>query len=100
MKPLVKKIIFIFLVALVSVGFIAYLFAPPYIQKALIYQTPDIDDYKIFENDTVKAGNYQAWKISSHYNKSHLSEKSNKAFIDYKSVAFVVIQHDSLLFEE
>ncbi|MEI8201498.1 MAG: serine hydrolase [Bacteroidota bacterium] len=95
-----KKIIFIILGILISAVFIAYLIAPRYIQKALIYQTADIDDYKIFDNDTVKAGNYQPWKISSRYNKHKFSDKAIKNFINYKSVAFVVIQHDSLLQEE
>ncbi len=95
-----KKIIFIFLGILVSAMFLAYLFAPRYIQKALIYQTADIDDYKIFDNDTVKAGNYQPWKVSSKYNTHKFSDKAIKNFIDYKSVAFVVIQHDSLLQED
>ncbi len=94
-----KKAIFIILGVILSAAFLAYLFAPRYVQRALVYQKPDIDDYKIFDNDTVKAGNYQPWKISTKYNKQKLSDSANRSFVDYKTVAFVVVQHDSLLYE-
>ncbi len=54
---------------------IVFLFLPDYSKKAFVHQTADIDDYKIFENRTVKAGNHQSWRNSDTYNKKQLSQK-------------------------
>lgn len=61
---------------------------------------PDIDEYRIFENRIVESGNYQALPISKHYNKHKLSNKLMREIIAYKTVAYLVIEDDSILYEK
>ncbi len=68
--------------------------------KALIYQKANIDDYKIFKNRTIKAGNYQAWEKSKNYNKFKINEKYMPEFDKLKTVAFVIIKDKKLLHEQ
>ena len=51
-------IIFLILIPL------AFLILPHYVQKALIHQYQDVDDYKIFPNDTLRAAKHSTWPES------------------------------------
>jgi hypothetical protein len=78
-----------------------YTLLPDYFQKGLIYLTPNIDDYKIFDNREVETDNPQPWPFSADYNQYTLSSASIKDSIDLlESTGLLVIQNDSLLFEE
>ena len=46
-----KFLIFVFLLISAVIG--GYFLSPEYIKTAIKYQTPDIDDYKIFGNRAV-----------------------------------------------
>jgi len=83
-------------------GVILFLFWPGhyYIRQALIHWFPQIDQYPIFENRTVRAGNPQAWAVSSRYGTLQLGKNRLADFEKYETVAFVVIHKDSLLFEQ
>lgn len=61
---------------------------------------PKIDQYPIFENRVVKAGNPQAWKFSQYYNKFSIPEKYAEDFDKLGTVAYVIIQNGELLFEQ
>lgn len=61
---------------------------------------PSIDEFGIFENRDVAAGNYQAWKRSTKYNSAKIPASLEKNFSDLGTVAFVVIKNDSLIHEQ
>lgn len=71
-----------------------------YFWKALIYQKVDIDDYKIFKNNVVEAGEYQPWAIAPDYNQYALPDSVENYFDELQSVAYVVIQNKEIVFEK
>jgi len=93
-----KVLIIIFLLIIAIVG--AYFLSPAYLKTAIQYQTPDIDDYKIFENRTVKAGNHIAWKLTSDYNKKELNKITFEKIESFDPVAFLVVQNGKIKFEK
>ena len=91
-----KKILIAIPVAVI----IAYLFLPFYAKKALIYWFPTIDDLIIFEHATVHApDSCWEWAISDKYNSYKLSKKDSAYIDDMKTVSFLVIRNDSILYE-
>ena len=94
-----KTFLRIFLGLLISLVLI-YFFLPGYVQTALIYQTADIDDYKIFENRTIEAATPQAWGNHPSYNSYELEEFERQELESYKPVAYLVIQDGQVLYEE
>ena len=80
-------------------GLLVFLALPgnTYVRKALRHGTPDIDDYKIFANRIIKAGNPQPWKISAKYNKASIPAASLPDFEKYKTVAFLIVQDSAIV---
>lgn len=70
-----------------------------YLRRALIHLTPKIDQYAIFENRIVRAGDPVPWELSPEYNQADIPEKLLPEFERYGTVAFVVIRDNRLLFE-
>lgn len=95
-----KKTGWAILLALCCIG--GYLVLPSnyYLRRALIHLLPKIDQYPIFENRMVKAGNPQPWPESEAYNKLSVPEKFQPVFEDLETVAFVIIKDSALLFEQ
>lgn len=95
-----KKTGWAILLALCCIG--GYLVLPSnyYLRRALIHLHPKIDQYPIFENRTVKAGNPQSWPESEAYNKLSVPKKHQPVFEDLGTVAFVIIKDSALLFEQ
>lgn len=79
---------------------IMYLLSPLYIRRALIYLTPGIDDYHIFNNRTVASPTPIPWSKSSGYNTYEMNSRDEEVFKEFKSTALVVIHNDSLLYEK
>ena len=79
----------------------ALLFLPSnyYLRKALVHLTPKIDQYSIFENRTVKAGNPVPWQLAQEYNQGTIPAHLLPVFEKYGTVAFVVIKDNQLLFD-
>ncbi|WP_291859628.1 serine hydrolase [Marinilabilia sp.] len=78
-----------------------YTLLPDYLQKGLIYLTPDIDDYKIFDNREVKTGTPLPWPATFDYNQNAPSSGAINDSIDLlETTGLLVIQNDSILFEE
>ena len=92
----VTKVIIVIVVALVAI----YFLSPYYVQKALIYQKVGIDDYPIFSNRTVEAGNFQEWKVADDYNTVEISESYRATLEEYKSIGFLVVQNNEIKYEE
>lgn len=73
---------------------------PQYLKKALIYQHPGIHDYPIFENRTVKSSASPIkWPVHAQYNQIQLNAQWIDTLERYESVAYLIIQNDSLLYE-
>ena len=75
---------------------------PHYARQALIHLMPVIDDLDTFEKDTVchNPDNVWQWPLAERYNSYQLSAE-DKAYLDsLGTVSFLVIRHDSLLFED
>ncbi len=71
-----------------------------YIYKALRYLTADIDDYKIFDNNTVTIGVTQPIPNSSLYKKIEIPNEINAELEKINSVAFLVLKNDSVVIEK
>jgi CubicO group peptidase (beta-lactamase class C family) len=71
-----------------------------YLYKALVYNFVNIDDINLFPTRTVKAGTGMPWNIAADYNKKELSPELRNTLEGYESVAFLVIQNDSIKYEE
>ena len=71
-----------------------------YIWKAVWYYTADLDDYKIFSNNTVAIGNPQPIPNSSSYKKVEVPATVNSVLEKTKSVALLVLKNDSVIIEK
>lgn len=71
-----------------------------YLRQAFTHFMPKIDQYPIFENRIVTAGNSGPWKEAADYNKRSIPEKYLPVFEDLETIGFVVIQDSTLLFEQ
>lgn len=94
-----KKLTRITLIFFVLIA-VTYFFLPQYVQKALIHLTPSIDDYKIFNNRTIKAGVAQPWKIHKDYNSYNMSSEDRIQMEALDPIAYLVIQDGKILYEE
>lgn len=88
------------LAVLCCVGIFLALPSNYYLRKAFIHLHPKIDQYPIFENRIVQAGDPAPWPLAPMYNQLHIPEKFRQTFDDLGTVAFVVIKDGELLFEE
>ena len=80
---------------------IAYFCLPYYARQALIYWYPDIDDLGLFARHTVRASDScWQWPAVKDYNTYRMSERESKYVDSLQTVAFLVIQHDSVVYEE
>lgn len=71
-----------------------------YLRRALTHLMPKIDQYPIFENRIIKAGDPQSWKLSEDYNKVSIPPKYIQDFEQLGTIAYVIIQNGELLFEQ
>ncbi|NOU17814.1 MAG: serine hydrolase [Bacteroidales bacterium] len=70
-----------------------------YITRALIYQKPKIDSYKLFDNRKVEKGEPQKWAVSEKYNSYNFNKEQLTYFDTYKTVAYLVVKDTALLSE-
>ena len=100
-----KKIIKYFFSLLVCVNLIVFLTGKEWLYKGVNitylrgYVSSYIDDFVYFSADTIKAGKHQEWLVSNDYNKSILPEFINTTNKKLETVAFLVIQNDSIKHE-
>ena len=92
-KPYRLSIIVLCLFALVMIVM------PDHVLRALMFRLPDLDDYKIFHNRTVAAGEHQPWDISETYNTVQLSDEVTERMMSYDPVAFLVIRDRQIVHE-
>lgn len=93
---------FLKITSIVVIAGLAIFLAIPsnhYIVRALIYQKPKIDSYKLFENRKVEKGEPQKWAISEKYNTYNFNSEQLAYFNTYKTVAYLVVKDTMLLSE-
>ncbi len=61
---------------------------------------PTIADYKKFDNRKVERKVIQQWPLANAYNHYKLSENEESTIESWESVAFLIVQNDSILFEK
>lgn len=87
------------LIVLVVLGIIIAV-SPIYIQRGIFRNFSDITDYQFFANATVKKGTAEPWNLSDNYNQDLPSDAYIDSIADNKSIAFLVIQNDSIIYEQ
>lgn len=87
----------ILIVLLVSAIFIS---GKTHLFTALTYWYANVDDYKIFKNNTVTTDIPQPWPVSEQLNQKKAPDSLIKKLETYQTNALVVIQNDSLLYEQ
>jgi len=95
------KFLFYFIVCLLIVfsGY-AIISGKTYLFKAVYHNFADIDDYKIFTNNTVVAGQPQPWPVSGSYNKVNCPDSLTRLLEKLQTVGLLVIKNDSVWFEK
>jgi CubicO group peptidase (beta-lactamase class C family) len=71
-----------------------------YLVKALTYNFVDIDDNILFYQRKIKAGEGIEWPQHHEYNKRKVPPYLNAELEKWKSVAFLIIKQDSVLYEK
>ncbi len=99
MKKVFRFIGIFLIVAIALFTIYAFVSGKTYMFKALIYNYVDIDDNALFNNRKIIATNGVEWPFSKEYNKKPMPSALKKELEDLKSVAFIVIKNDSLLYE-
>lgn len=96
-----KKNILRLLVALVVVIGVVYASLPYYTRQALIHWMPVIDDLETFHRHTVhhNPDDVWHWPLSTDYNRYQLAEKDAHYLDSLRTVSFLVIRRDSIVFE-
>lgn len=96
MKGLLKLVL-----VLAVIYALALFFGPKHVSNGLKYWFSNVDDYKLFTNNTItKSSQPIAWKKSADYNQKQIS-KEDEAFITSRQTgAYLVIQNGEIIHEE
>ncbi len=88
----------LFIIAILGLG---YLLMPFYLKQTLLHLFPGIDDYPIFSNRIVHTSQSPSpWAEAQDYNKYTLLKPERDTLEKYKSIAYLIIQNDSIIYEE
>ena len=71
-----------------------------YLFKTLVYNFVGIDDLDLFEHRTVAVGEGIEWPLSKNYNSKPMPSELKSTLEQYKTVSFLVIKNDSILYEQ
>lgn len=87
--------------ALIVLAVLALLLAiaPLHLQRAVFRNFSDVTDYRFFDNDTVRAVGTKAWPLAVNVQQQP-TDSQLKEIEKLKSIAFLVIQDDSIRFEQ
>jgi len=95
-----KKILKGFLWLLVLVNMAVLVSGKTYLYKAVWYNFAGIEDYRIFDNNSVAANDPVEWQEATDYNNAHLTDSLIAIHKRLKSVAFLIIKDDSVRYEQ
>jgi CubicO group peptidase (beta-lactamase class C family) len=94
-----KRFLKVSVIIAISIAVI-YLLLPGYVIKAIWHMGPSIDDYKIFHNRVIKAGEHNLWDFHDNYVNSMESDSISSIIESYNPIAVLVIQNNKILYEE
>lgn len=103
---ILKFIIKWLLILLVLANLLIILSGRTYLYKGLANTyfkgrvTADIDEYLIFDNNIIKAGAHREWALSRRYNKGSIDPSIRKDMERMKTIGYMILQNDSILYEE
>ncbi len=100
MKKFFKRLLFVIIAILLLFSGYALVTGKTWMFKEIMYNFADIDDYKVFSNNVVKAGTPQPWPLASNFNKIVLPDTVKNLLEKIQSIGVTVIKNDSLLFEK
>ncbi|TLX77460.1 serine hydrolase [Labilibacter sediminis] len=80
--------------------FILYTITPAYLKMTIVHLFPGIEDYKIFKNRIVATGTVSPWQNAHDFMQYKITDQERDTLEHYKSVAYLIIQHDSIVYEE
>jgi CubicO group peptidase (beta-lactamase class C family) len=95
-----KKILFWIIGILAIINIAILITGNSYLYKTFYYHASTIDDYKIFENRTVSAGTYIPIPDAKNYNQLKPDATFKQILEKFKTVAFLVLKNDSVVYEE
>lgn len=95
---ILKRILIGLLIVIAAANILIFVTGNTYIYKTLIYQNVGIEDFTIFENRTVEAGTPVEIPKGSY--EIQLPDSFRRFMVETKSTAILVLQHDSVIFEE
>jgi len=97
----IKKL-FLYIPLLLVVVVAVFLLLPSnyYVSRALIHLMPKIDQYTIFDNRNVAASDPQPWDFAENVTDRVIAPEFESDFSKYQTVAFVVVQHNKIIFEQ
>lgn len=101
---MLMKILKFFLKAIVGIMLMIVLFilvsGKTYLFKTLAYNFVGIEDLDLFEHRTVAIGEGIEWPLSKNYNSKPMPAELKATLEQYKTVSFLVIKNDSILYEQ
>jgi len=100
MRKIIKYTCVVLLLVVASFSLYAVITGKTYLFRAVYHNFANIDDYKIFDNNTVQNGNVQPPDISKNYGHISLTAGLTNALESSGSVAIAVMKDDSLLYEK
>jgi CubicO group peptidase (beta-lactamase class C family) len=95
-----RRIVIVLIVLITLLSIYALSTGKTYLFKAVAYNFADIDDYKIFTNNTVPGGIPQPLVISPAFNKTTLPSSLDSLLKKLETVALVVIKNDAIVLEQ
>lgn len=100
MLKFIKRFFLVIFILVFLFSAYAVISGKTYLFKAVWYNFAGIDDYKIFNNNTVNISDAQPWPVSKNFNKTDPPEDVSQLLIRINTVALVVIKSDSLFYEK
>jgi len=100
MKKFIRGFVYIILLIIALFSAFAVVTGRTYLFEAVWYNFADIDDYKIFTNNTVVTGQPQPWDLAAGYNKTPLPADLKKMLEDLQTIAVLAIKNDSIVHEQ
>lgn len=95
-----KKFLLAIVIFLALTAGLIYLSGKTHLFTALTYWFADVDDYKIFKNNTVTTDIPQPWQLSDRYNQVETPDTLTQQLDLLRTNALVVIQNDQILYEK
>jgi CubicO group peptidase (beta-lactamase class C family) len=97
---LLRKLIYSIIALLIAFSAFALVTGKTYLFKAAYYNFANIDDYRIFSNNTVVAGKEKPWAIGSNYNQVAYPDSLNQLMEKLRTVGLLMIKNDSIVMEK